>query len=69
MKFDIDLIVIANSELEFKKRQFHFFDELKSNECVEMFVYTPEEFERLYETRSFIRQAVNGGKVIYDGSI
>jgi len=63
---DIDLIVIAESEMDFKTRFFHFNRELKTREAVEMFVYTPEEFERMLTESSFVKQAVAEGKVIYD---
>jgi predicted nucleotidyltransferase len=63
---DIDLIVVAKSELDFKERMFHFHRELKSKEPVEMFVYTPDEFKRMLERSSFIRQATQEGRVVYD---
>jgi predicted nucleotidyltransferase len=63
---DIDLIVVAESDLNFKERMFYFSRELKSKEPVEMFVYTPGEFERMLERSSFIRQATQEGRVVYD---
>lgn len=63
---DIDLIVVAESEMGFKERYFHFNRELKTKAAVEMFVYTPAEFERMLTESSFVRQGVADGKVVYD---
>jgi len=67
-KSDIDLILIQETD----KRYFDRFDgilaDLNQNlrgRDIEVFIYTPKEFEGISERR-FIRRAVAEGRVIYE---
>lgn len=67
-KSDIDLILIQETE----KRYFDRFDGILSDlyrslrgRDIEVFIYTPEEFEDI-SGRRFIRRALAEGQVIYE---
>jgi len=59
---DIDLIVVKTD-----KKFLDRLDEIYKDADVAMdvLVYTPEEFERM-KNRSFIRKAIEEGKVLYE---
>jgi predicted nucleotidyltransferase len=67
-KSDIDLILIQNTD----KRYFERFDGILSDlyqnlkgRDIELFIYTPQEFEDIADRR-FISRAVAQGKIIYE---
>jgi predicted nucleotidyltransferase len=67
-KSDIDLILVQETD----KRYFDRFDgilyDLNQNlrgRDIEVFIYTPKEFERISDRR-FIRRALAEGQVIYE---
>jgi predicted nucleotidyltransferase len=67
-KSDIDLILIQETE----KRYFDRFDGILSDlyrslrgRDIEVFIYTPKEFEDISDRR-FIRRALAEGQVIYE---
>jgi len=67
-KSDIDLILIQETE----KRYFDRFDGILSDlhrslrgRDIEVFIYTPMEFENISDRR-FVRRAVTEGQVIYE---
>ncbi|MGB9878262.1 MAG: nucleotidyltransferase domain-containing protein [bacterium] len=65
---DIDLVVIKRTEKRFIERLLEVA-ELIENELgkVDVFVYTPEEFERMIEWRNpFIERVLKEGKVVYE---
>lgn len=64
---DLDLIIIEDTEKRFFQRYDDFnelFERLGSLE-IDMLIYTPKEFESMLD-RSFIREAVDNGKLIYE---
>jgi predicted nucleotidyltransferase len=66
---DVDVIIVAPSERPFVERFKDYLPAvLASSVGVEMFVYTPEEFERMKrEERPFLMHALEGAKLFYEG--
>lgn len=62
---DIDLLVVIPSELDFLRRIRDLYAEIRPQE-IDVFPYTPTEFEELKETNSFVRSALSKGRVIYE---
>jgi predicted nucleotidyltransferase len=65
---DIDFVVIKNTEKRFIERLLEVA-ELLGNELgkIDVFVYTPEEFERMIEWGNpFIERVLKEGKVVYE---
>lgn len=65
---DIDVVVIKDTEERFleriKKTQIMLRDEIGK---VDIFVYTPQEFEKMKETENpFMSRVIETGKVIYE---
>lgn len=65
---DLDFVVIKSTEKRFLERLIEV-GKLIDNELgkVDVFVYTPEEFERMVECENpFIENVLKEGKVIYE---
>jgi len=62
---DIDLLVVIPSDLDFLPRIRDLYARICPRE-MDIFPYTPVEFERLKDTNSFVRSAFRKGKVIYE---
>ena len=63
---DIDIIVVQRTEKKFLERIQEFYEYLKPRVALDIFVYTPEEFEEMRKWNSFIKSALNKGRVIYE---
>lgn len=66
---DIDVIIVAPSALPAVDRFRDYLPAILASPIgVEMFVYTPEEFERLKEEeRPFLMHALEEAKQVYEG--
>jgi len=66
---DIDLIIVAESDRPEVERFKDYLPAIVASPVgVDLFVYTPEEFERLRaEERPFLMHALDGAKLIYEG--
>ncbi len=62
---DIDLIVVMDSDLDFVQRSALLRRQFRLGVDLDLFVYTPQEFERMTEA-GFVRHALGAGKVIYE---
>lgn len=62
---DLDVIVVQETELPQTQRAAELYARLGCAVPLDLIVYTPQEFERLQRTRSFVRQAVAEGRTIY----
>ena len=62
---DVDLIIIKKTKDAFLERQKNARLLLKTTTAVDVFVFTPEEFEKVKYTNLFIKEAVELGKVVY----
>jgi len=65
---DLDLVLIKNTEKRFIERLLEVWELLGAQgERVDVFVYTPEEWERMLEEENpFALEVMNKGKVIYE---
>lgn len=66
---DIDVIIVAASDRPEVERFRDYLPAIVASPvAVDLFVYTPEEFERLRaEERPFLMHALEGAKVIHEG--
>ena len=64
---DIDLIVVKKTDRRFGQRLVDVKAFLPKGLSIDVFVYTPPEFEAMVETGNpFMEQALGDGKVLYD---
>jgi len=63
---DIDLIIVKETDKKFMDRLDEFYSLLTPRVAMDIFVYTPEEFERMKEESHFLRIALRDGKVLYE---
>jgi len=65
---DLDLCVIANTDLKFHDRMGLVQDLYHGDRELQVLVYTPEEWQRMLEEgRDFIRTIAAEGRVLYAG--
>jgi predicted nucleotidyltransferase len=62
---DLDLLIVMDSSQDFVSRTAEMYCYLGGGVDLDLLVYTPEELER-NRHRAFIRQALEGGIVIYE---
>lgn len=62
---DVDMLVIMPSKLPFVERLQLIYGRIHPA-GVDLFVYTPEEFEAIKESNPLVRQALKEGKTVYD---
>lgn len=64
---DVDLIFVEETDLRYVDRldRYHSRLVVQLRTPVEMFVYTPEEFERMKD-RPFVARALREGVVLYE---
>jgi predicted nucleotidyltransferase len=63
---DIDLLVVIDLPGRFLDRQLEVYNRLDFEEPLDIFVYTPQEFESGKRRNRLIRHALKTGKVIYE---
>ena len=61
---DLDLLVMR-SDKDFIDRTAELYAEIRAGVDFDLLVYTPEEWQR-QKQKSFIRQALKSGKVLYE---
>ena len=62
---DVDLVVIKTTNEEFHERQKKVRLLLKTTIPVDIFIFTPEEFEQAKEDNPLIKEVSETGKVVY----
>ena len=62
---DLDLVVVMESDSSFIERSVELRRHLEAGVDMDLFVYTPEEFE-LMAPRGFLAQVLKTGLVIYE---
>ncbi len=62
---DVDLIVIQETTLSQGLRAADLYGQLACEIPLDMVVYTPEEFERLRQTRGFVKHVAGEARRIY----
>lgn len=64
---DLDLAVIAETELPFLERLEQIYLRFEPHVGLDVFVYTPKEWDELKATRLFVQQEiVQKGRVLYE---
>jgi predicted nucleotidyltransferase len=65
---DIDIIAVmpCDPSWSFARRLAEVGASIDPRYATDLLVYTPEEFERLSRENRFIRQAVEGGRLLYE---
>ena len=64
---DLDLIVVAESKLPFHQRIRQLLERARPKVGVDVFVYTPAEWERMISERPFFKEEVlEKGRVVYE---
>jgi predicted nucleotidyltransferase len=66
---DVDVIIVAESDRPQVERFKDYLSAIVASPVgVDLFIYTPEEFERLLaEERPFLVHALDGAKLIHEG--
>lgn len=62
---DVDLLALFDDERSFKERMRHVYNELETDEDVDVLAYSFDQFERL-QHRSFFRRVLREGQVVYE---
>lgn len=62
---DVDLLVIKKTRDHFHERQKKARILLKTTTPVDIFIFTPEEFEKAKQSNLLIKEAVEMGKTVY----
>ncbi len=64
---DLDLVVIAETDLSFQQRLKLVYGQVRPRVGMDIIVYTPREWQRLSEKRMFVREEIaEKGKVVYE---
>jgi predicted nucleotidyltransferase len=63
---DIDLIVVEKTERRFLDRLDGVYSAVLPRLGLDLLVYTPEEFEAMSRSISFVKKALSEGKVLYE---
>ncbi len=61
----VRLLAVAESDLPFRDRQAFFRERLRRTVPLELYVFTPAEFERAKEESALVRLALQYGRVVY----
>ena len=62
---DADLLVVMESDMEYLERSARLYGELKPW-CADIFVYTPDEFERIRNHNPLVRAALVEGTILHE---
>ena len=62
---DVDLVVIKKTNQSFLERQKQVHLLLRTTTPVDIFIFTPDEFEKAKKNNLLIKEASKTGKVIY----
>jgi len=63
---DIDIIIVKKTVKKFLERLDEMYKIISPDIAIDLIVYTPEEYERLKETNSFLKSALKRGKILYE---
>ncbi len=64
---DLDLAVIAETDLPFFERLKHVLLLVRSDVGMDVLVYTPDEWEQMTRERRFVREEIaQKGKIVYE---
>jgi predicted nucleotidyltransferase len=63
---DIDVIVVMDTDKRFMERLDELYRAAASRVALDILAYTPDEFARMKTHNSFVRTALENGKVLYE---
>jgi predicted nucleotidyltransferase len=64
---DLDLVVVAETDLPFYKRLKQVYVQVRPTVGMDVIVYTPDEWESLNASRMFVREEIaEKGRVVYE---
>jgi len=63
---DIDIMIVRKADKKFLYRIDEFYRYLNPEVAIDILAYTPEEFEEIKESNSFIKSDIRKGRVIYE---
>ncbi len=64
---DLDLVVVAETELLFLERQKRVMHSVRPTVSIDFFVYTPSEWDYMTRTQPFMRDEIAAkGKIVYE---
>jgi len=63
---DIDIIVIKETDKRFFDRLEEIYQHIKPNFALDLFFYTPVEFEEMKKDNRFVKFALKNGRLIYE---
>jgi len=63
---DIDIMIVRKADKKFLYRIDEFYRYLNPEAAIDILAYTPEEFEEMKESNSFIKSAIRNGRVVYE---
>jgi len=63
---DIDLLIVRKTNQRFLDRWDELYQAAKPNYGIDLFVYTPEEFEEMSVTNPFLKRVVKEGRLLYE---
>lgn len=63
---DLDILIIKKTSKKFLDRLDEFYQHLKPSLAMDIFVYTPEEFEDMKRKNQFIKSALKNGEVVHE---
>lgn len=64
---DLDLVVVAETDLPFYKRLKQVYMQVRPTVGMDVIVYTPAEWEQLKTSRLFVREEIaEKGRVVYE---
>ncbi len=65
---DLDLVIVQETAKRFMDRLDEWYAKLTPGVETDLLVYTPEEWEMLTRTRSFVRRLSGEARVLYDAA-
>jgi predicted nucleotidyltransferase len=63
---DLDILIIKKTSKKFLDRLEEFYQYLKPSLAMDLFVFTPEEFEDMKRYNQLIKSALKNGEVMYE---
>jgi len=63
---DIDIIIVQRTEKKFLDRLEEFYNYLRPEFGMDIFVYTPEEFSEMKENNRFMKSVLKNGRILYE---
>ena len=66
---DWDIAIIKETGVPFRERRMEVYDFLRTTTPIDVFIFTPSEFEKYKNESLFVNQIAETGKIIYEQPI